>query len=93
MAMQLQAYISVFLKCQFLMFYTHKHKHKHIHINIHTYSHTHTTFLHKALSKIYYKCGLVISGYHKSYQQYFDILLNYIKLEKFIAIKRNKISK
>ena len=91
--MQLQAYISVFLKCQFLMFYTHKHKHKHIHINIHTYSHTHTTFLHKALSKIYYICGLVISGYHKSYQQYFDILLNYIKLEKFIAIKRNKISK
>ena len=39
---------------------------------------------------VYYHCRLVISSYHKSCQQCFDILLNYKKLGKFIS-KEKKI--
>ena len=49
-----------------------------VYIYMHTYSHR-------------YSCRLVISSYHKSFQQYFDKLLNYKNLEKFIAIKRKNI--
>ena len=47
-----------------------------IHIYIHTYSHTHAhIYTYKVLSTVYYSCHLVISSYHKSHKQYFDILI------------------
>ena len=61
-----------------------------IHIYIHTYSHTCThTYKNKVLPKVYYSCHLV-TGYHKSYQQYFDILLSCKKLEIYCYKKSNK---
>ena len=39
---------------------------------------------------IYYSGCLVISSYPKSSQQCFEILLNYKKLQKYIAIKKIK---
>ena len=69
--------------------YNNAHINTHIHTNILTYIHT-PTHLHKVLRRIYYSCRLLICSYHKSYQQYFDSLLNYQKLEKFIATKRRK---
>ena len=67
--------------------------------NAYIYRHTHIltcihTKVHKVLLTIYNSCRLVIWSYHKSYQQCFDILLNYKKLEKFVAVKNfKKISK
>ena len=60
--------------------YIHMHTYTHIHKHIHAHSHTHT---HNALPTIYcsYSCHLVIFIYHKSYKQYFDILVNYKKQE------------
>ena len=51
------------------------HTYTHIHKHIHAHSHTHT---HNALPTIYYSysCHLVKFIYHKSYKQYFDILVN-----------------
>ena len=64
-------------------------------IYIYTYTRIHIhTHLHKVLPTIYYSCCLVISIYRKSYQQYFDILLNYKKLEIDCYIKnKEQISK
>ena len=66
--------------------------HTHIHIYIHIYSHTHTphTCIHNVLTAVYYSCHLMISSYQKSYQQYFDILLNYKNLEIY-CYKMKKI--
>lgn len=53
-----------------------------INIYIHISSHTHApTHLPKVLPTVYYSCDLVLSGSHKPYQKYFDILLKYEKLE------------
>ena len=46
------------------------------HILTYTLAHTHT-YTYKMLPAVKYSCHLVISKCHKSYQQYFDILLNY----------------
>ena len=67
-----------------------------MHIYIYTHSHTHThthTYIHTILPTVYYSCHLVVSSYHKSYLQYFDILLNYIKLQTFCYKKKKQINK
>ena len=68
--------------------------HTYIHIRIDTNSHTHTpTYLHKVLPTVCYGCHFVISSYQKSYQQYFDILLDYQKVQVYCYKKiknRNK---
>ena len=51
----------------------------HIYIYIYTYIHSHAntlshTYKHKVWPIVYYSCHLVISSYHSSYQQYFNIL-------------------
>ena len=61
-----------------------------IRIYIHAYSHTHTkphTYTHKVLLAVHYSSYLVISSYHKSYQKYFDILLNYKKTRNLLLLK------
>ena len=61
-------------------------------MHIHTYilnTHTHILYTRKVLPTVYYRCHLVIFSYQKSYQQYFDILLNYQKLEIY-RYKRKK---
>ena len=61
------------------------------HIYIHAYSDTlTTTHLHKVLPPLYYSCHFVISSHHKSYQQYFEILLNYEKPEIYRYKKKEK---
>ena len=57
---------------------------------MHTYTftdaHIHTEphiYRHKVLHLVYYSCNLVISSYQMSYQQYFNILLNYVKQEVY----------
>ena len=50
--------------------YTYTQTHAHIYAHLHTYR-------HKVLPAVYYSSHLVIFSYNKSYQQYFDILLNY----------------
>ena len=62
--------------------YTH---YTHTHIHTHTHTHTHWIMVFPA---IYYSCSLMISSYHKSFQQYFDNLLNYKNLVKFAAVKK-----
>ena len=56
--------------------------------NVHLYTHLHThiltqihipTHLQKVSPTIYYSCRFVISTFHKSYQKYFDNLLNHKK--------------
>ena len=62
-------------------------------MHIHILTNTHTpTHLHKLLPTVYYSCHLVVSSYHKSYKQYFDILLDYKKVETY-CYKKKKISK
>ena len=63
------------------------YKNAHIYTQAYTYTHIHTpTHLHKVLPTVYYICHLVISNYHKFYQQYFDILLNYKVLDIYCYI-------
>ena len=57
------------------------HVHIHTHIQTHTYTHTHT--LIKVLSTVY----------RKSYQQYFDILLNCKKLKIYCYKKIKEATK
>ena len=64
-------------------YYKYRKAHTHIHIQT-------PTHLQKVLLTIYYSGCLVISSHHKSYQQYFDNLLNDKSLEKFIPIKKSK---
>ena len=59
--------------------------HKYIYIYIHTYP-------QKVSPTVYYSCHLVIPNYHKSYQQYFNILLNYTILEIY-CYQKKKINK
>ena len=69
------------------------YKNAHIYTQAYTYTHKHTpTHLHKVLPTVYYICHLVISNYHKFYQQYFDILLNYKVLDIY-CYKKKKINK
>ena len=69
------------------------YKNAHIYTQAYTYTHKHTpTHLHKVLPTVYYVCHLVISNYHKFYQQYFDILLNYKVLDIY-CYKKKKINK
>ena len=62
--------------------YTFQYNNYIYYIYILTYTHTQTN-IYKFLPTVYYSCHLVISSYHKSYQQNFDILLNYKKLELY----------
>ena len=63
----------------------------HTHINIyilttHTYPHT---YINNVLPIVYYNsCHLVISSYQKSYQEHFDISLNYKILEIYCYSKK-----
>ena len=67
--------------------------HTYTYIYRYTHKHTHTpTQLHTLLPTVYYSCHLVISSYHKSYQQYFDILLDYKKVEIY-CYEKKKINK
>ena len=50
------------------------------HIITHIPTNTNPQYLHKVLPTVYYSYHLLISS-RKSYQQYFDILLNYEQLE------------
>ena len=51
--------------------------------HLHTRTDTPTVF-----PTVYYSCRLVISSYHKLYQKYFDILLNYKILKLFCYQKK-----
>ena len=65
----------------------------HVHIYAHTYTHIHIhtpTNLHKVLPAVYYSCHSVISSCHESYQQNFDILLNYKQLVIYCYKKEKK---
>ena len=65
--------------------------HINIHICIHKYSHTYThIYTNNVWSTVYYSYHLVIAKYHKSYQQYFDISKNYIKLDIYCYKKKTK---
>ena len=44
--------------------------------------------MHKVRPTVYYSYHFVISSYHKSYQQYLDILLYYKKLEIYYYKKK-----
>ena len=66
----------------------------HMYIHMHIFSHTQVhTYRHKVLPTLYDSCYLVLSSYHKSYQQYFDILLNYTKSENYCCRKNKNINK
>ena len=60
-----------------------------IHTHLLTYTHPHI-YIHKVLTKVYLSSHLVISSYHMSSQQYFDILLNYKKPEIYCYKKKMK---
>ena len=85
-----KSFIIIFLKCQLMiitsLFYN---AHIHIHMHTHTIIYIHTKTL-KVFLSVYYRCHFVISSYHKSYQQYFDILSNYKKLEIHYYKKEKK---
>ena len=76
------------VQCTYKCRYTCTHIYTNKHIHLHTFLSTVSYSCHLAISS-----HLEISSYHKFYQQYFQILLNYKKLEKFIAIKRKKLNK
>ena len=69
----------------------------HTHVHIYTYTHTHirhTAHWHtQSFVCRYYSCHLMISSYHESYQQYFDISLNYKNLEIYCYKKKKAINK
>ena len=57
----------------------------HIHTNMLPYTHPHThSYTLTVLPAVYYSCHLMVSSYHKSYQQYLDILLNYKKTRNLL---------
>ena len=68
---------------------SHIYTHMHTHRLTYTYLHTYT---YEVLPTVYYSCHLVVFNYHKSYQQYFHILLNYKKLEIY-CYKEKAINK
>ena len=71
-------------------FFNNAHIYTHIEKHILTYIYKHPRTYKKVLLTTYYSGCLVISSHHKSYQQYFDNLLNDKNLEKFIPIKKSK---
>ena len=60
--------------------YAHMYTCIHAHILLYTHAHIYT---HKILPTIYDRAYFVIYSYHNCYQQFFEILLNYKKLETF----------
>ena len=86
----LEVSIDNILSQVFIIMHTYIHIYIYTHTHIHTHPHTHTN---KFLPTVYYRGHLVITSYHKSYQPYFDILLNYTKLEIYCYKRKKNMNK